>query len=74
MANKKDRKILKAIVDRMNILGIVHPFNDYNSFQLLQNKKDIIQYIQNYYIDLDWISDKFIPIDSDLRFLISILL
>lgn len=74
MANKKDRKILKAIVDRMNVLGIVHPFNDYNSFQLLQNKKDIVQYIHNYYIDLDWISDKFIPIDSDLRFLISILL
>ena len=74
MANKKDRKILKAIVDRMNVLGIVHPINDYNSFQLLQNKKDIIQYIQNYYIDLDWISDKFIPVDSDLRFLISILL
>lgn len=74
MANKKDRKILKAIIDRMNVLGIVHPFNAYNSFQLLQNKKDIIQYIQNYYIDLDWISDKFIPMDSDLRFLISILL
>lgn len=74
MANKKDRKILKAIIDRMNVLGIVHPFNDYNSFQLLQNKKGIIQYIQNYYIDLDWISDKFIPMDSDLRFLISILL
>ena len=71
MSNKRTRKILKAVVDRMNKIGIIHYFNDYNSFQLLQNKDTIIDFMNNYYIDLDWSSDKFIPVDSDLNYLIN---
>nr|DAX46398.1 MAG TPA: hypothetical protein [Ackermannviridae sp.] len=71
MSNKRTRKILKAVVDRMNKIGIIHYFNDYNSFQLLQNKDTIIDFINNYYIDVNSYSDTHICIDNDLNILLN---
>lgn len=71
MSNKRTRKILKAVVDRMNRIGIIHYFNDYNSFQLLQNKDTIIDFINNYYIDVNSYSDTYICVDSDLNILLN---
>lgn len=71
MSSKKTRKILKSIINRMNDLKILHYFYGMNIYQLLQNKDTIVDFICNYYMDLDLMLDKHICIDGHLNYLIN---
>ncbi len=71
MANKKDRQTLKAIMCRLDDLGILTTYKGMNSGQLLKNKQNIIDAVNNYYIDVNSYSDTHICVDSDLNILLN---
>nr|DAP06261.1 MAG TPA: hypothetical protein [Ackermannviridae sp.] len=71
MSKRRDRKILKWVMSRLDDLGIITIYKGMNSGQLLKNKQNIIDAINNFYIDVTSYSDTHIRIDKDLNDLLN---
>lgn len=71
MSKRRDRKILKWVMSRLDDLGIITIYKGMNSGQLLKNKQNIIDAINNFYIDVNLYSDTHIRIDKDLNDLLN---
>ena len=67
---KIGKKIMKKIIKNLNDNLIIHPFYDLNSYQLRNRRDDVIDFIDNYYMDLDLCSDRPVFINYDLDCLI----
>ena len=67
---KIGKKIMKKIIKNLNDNLIIHPFYDLNSYQLWNRRDDVIDFIDNYYMDLDLCSDRPVFINYDLDCLI----
>lgn len=71
MSKRRDRKILKWVMSRLDDLGIITIYKGMNSGQLLKNKQNIIDAINNFYLDVNLYSDTHIRIDKDLNDLLN---
>ena len=71
MSKRRDRKILKWVMSRLDDLGIITIYKGMNSGQLLKNKQNIIDAINNFYIDVNSYSDTHIRIDKNLNDLLN---
>ena len=50
---KLGKKIMKNIIKNLDDNGILHIFDGLNSYQLWNKRNDVLDYIDNYYMDLD---------------------
>ena len=67
---KIGKKLMKDIIKNLDDNGILHIFGGLNSYQLWNKKNDVLDYIDNYYMDLDLCSDSPVIMNSDLSYLL----
>lgn len=67
---KLGKKIMKNIIKNLDDNGILHIFGGLNSYQLWNKRNDVLDYIDNYYMDLDLCSDHSVFLNNDLSYLL----
>ena len=67
---KIGKKIMKDIIKNLDDNRILHIFGGLNSYQLWNKRNDVLDYIKNYFIDLDWCTDSLVYMNYDLCHLI----
>ena len=63
---KIGKKIMKDIIKNLDDNRILHIFGGLNSYQLWNKRNDVLDYIKNYFIDLDWCTDSPVYMNYDL--------
>lgn len=61
---------MKNIIKNLDDNGILHIFGGLNSYQLWNKRNDVLDYIDNYYMDLDLCSDHSVFLNNDLSYLL----
>lgn len=67
---KLGKKIMKSIIKNLDDNGILHIFDGLNSYQLWNKRNDVLDYIDNYYMDLDLCSNHLVLMNDDLSYLL----
>ena len=67
---KLGKKIMKSIIKNLDDNRILHIFGGLNSYQLWNKRNDVLDYIDNYYMDLDLCSDHLVFMNDDLSYLL----
>ena len=67
---KLGKKIMKSIIKNLDDNRILHIFGGLNSYQLWNKRNDVLDYIDNYYMDLDLCSDYPVFMNDDLSYLL----
>lgn len=67
---KIGKKIMKDIIKNLDDNRVLHIFGGLNSYQLWNKRNDVLDYIKNYFIDLDWCTDSPVYMNYDLCHLI----
>lgn len=70
---KLGKKIMKNIIKNLDDNGILHIFGGLNSYQLWNKRNDVLDYIDNYYMDLDLCSNHPVFMNDDLSYLLQYL-
>ena len=67
---KLGKKIMKSIIKNLDDNGILHIFGGLNSYKLWNKRNDVLDYIDNYYMDLDLCSNYPVFMNYDLSYLL----
>ena len=67
---KLGKKIMKSIIKNLDDNGILHIFDGLNSYQLWNKRNEVLDYIDNYYMDLDLCSNHLVLMNDDLSYLL----